>query len=117
MRFAFGFSKALFILEEHEKVKEILMPFLDIQDKNYEFLILLGRSCQALKEFEAAIAYYKKYLSHHGTNLNILNSIGECYFQIGNKEEALSVWQRSLEIDPKQEKIKKIVDSLKEEKK
>jgi len=112
LQFAFGFSKALFALKEYKKVTEILKPFLEIQEKNYGFLALLGKSSHALGEFEEAISYYKEYLSHYGTNLNILNSIGECYFQMGNEEEALKAWQKSLEIDPRQQKIKKIVDSL-----
>ncbi len=112
LQFAFGFSKALFALKEYKKVTETLKPFLEIQEKNYGFLALLGKSSHALGEFEEAISYYKEYLSHYGTNLNMLNSIGECYFQIGNEEEALKAWQKSLELDPKQEKIKKIVDSL-----
>lgn len=116
LQFAFGFSKALYALQEFKKVKDILLPFLNTEDKRYEFLALLGKASQALQEYEEALSYYTEYISHFGTNLNILNSIGECYFQMGNKEEALKVWEKSLEIDPKQENIKKIIESVKEKK-
>jgi tetratricopeptide (TPR) repeat protein len=91
------------------------LPFLKDQEK-YEFLGILGQSCQALGEFGEAISYYKDYLSHYGTNLNVLNSIGECYYRLGNIEEALIAWEKSLEIDPKQEKLKKTVESIREKK-
>jgi len=77
---------------------------------------MLGQSCQKLGEFGPAISYYKDYLSHYGTNLHILNSIGECYYRLGNKEEALRAWERSLELNPKQEKLRKIIESIKEKK-
>jgi tetratricopeptide (TPR) repeat protein len=43
-----------------------------------------------------------------------LNSLGECYFKLGNNEQALRAWEKSLEINPKQEKIKKLIEQLKE---
>jgi hypothetical protein len=35
---------------------------------------------------------------------------------LGNPEEALAAWEKSLEIDPNQSEIKKKVDLLKEKK-
>jgi hypothetical protein len=49
-----------------------------------------------------------------GTNLLILNSIGECYFRLGNIDEALIAWEKSLEIDSNQVDIKEKVKSIKE---
>jgi len=115
LKFALGFSKVIFILQEYQKVKEILSPFSAEAEKEMGIYFYLGKSYQMLSQFEEAISYYKEYLSHFGTNLAILNLIGECYYQMGNKKEALRAWEKSLEIDPKQEEVKKIVDSLKKE--
>ena len=115
IKFALDFSKALFAGKEYQRVKQMALPFLKDQEK-YEFLGILGQSCQALGEFGEAISYYKDYLSHYGTNLNVLNSIGECYYRLGNIEEALIAWEKSLEIDPQQEKLKKTVESIREKK-
>jgi tetratricopeptide (TPR) repeat protein len=46
--------------------------------------------------------------------IGILNSLGECYFKIGDKEQALRAWKKSLELNPKQENIKKMIEKLKE---
>ena len=115
IKFALDFSKALFAEKEYQRVKQMALPFLKDQEK-YEFLGILGQSCQALGEFGDAISYYKDYLSHYGTNLNVLNSLGECYYRLGNIEEALIAWEKSLEIDPKQEKLKKTVESIRKKK-
>ncbi|UCC39769.1 MAG: GWxTD domain-containing protein [Candidatus Aminicenantes bacterium] len=116
LKFSYGFSRALFLLKEYKKVKEVLKPLLENPQDDYKFLSLLGRSCQALQEYEEAIQYYKQYLTHLGTNLLILNSIGECYYLEGKNEEALAAWEKSLEIDPNQQEIKEKVKSIKENK-
>jgi len=115
IKFALDFSRVLLMAKEYQRVKQIAIPFLKNQEK-YKFSGILGQSCQALGEFEDAISYYKDYLSHYGTNINVLNSIGECYYKLGNNEEALIAWEKSLEIDSKQDKLKKIVKSMKEKK-
>jgi GWxTD domain-containing protein len=110
-KFALDFCRVLFLVKDYQAVKNVALPFYKNQGKN-EFLVPLGQSCQALQEYEEAIFYYKAYLSHFGTNVNILNSIGDCYYRLGNIEEALIAWKKSLELNPKQENIKKLVDSL-----
>jgi GWxTD domain-containing protein len=114
-QFALDFCRVLFLNKEYQKVKEVASPFLRGQEK-YEFLAVVGQSSQVLGELAEAISYYKEYLAHYGTNIQILNSIGECYYQLGDSQEALVAWEKSLELNPKQEKIKKMVDSIKQKK-
>ncbi|MFB0564695.1 MAG: GWxTD domain-containing protein [Candidatus Aminicenantaceae bacterium] len=116
LKFALGYSQALFINGEYQKVKEVLMPFFSDQVNRGEVLYFLGKSCHALGQFTEAISYYKNYLSRFGTNLEILNLMGTCYYRLGNRKEALQIWQSSLEINPNQEEINKLVNSLKEKK-
>ncbi|UCC40130.1 MAG: GWxTD domain-containing protein [Candidatus Aminicenantes bacterium] len=113
LKYALSYGEILYKKKAYQKVKEILLPLLEDTKKSYKSLPLLGASCQALKEYEEAISYYKEYLSHAGTTLNILNSIGECYYRLGNIEEALIAWQKSLEIDSNQEELKRLVNRLK----
>lgn len=115
LKFSYDYARALFHSKKYKKIKEILKPFIKTQVKKYEFLALLGIACQKLEDLEEAISYYKEYLVHHGTNLNILNSIGECYYKLGKTQEALVAWEKSLKINPKQKAIKKIVDSIRKE--
>lgn len=110
-KFALDFCRSLFTLKDYQKVKEIALPFLDRPEK-HEFYAILGQSCQVLGELSDAISHYKNYLAYYGTNIQILNSVGDCYYQLGNKEEALTAWEKSLELKPKQEKLRKLVESL-----
>ena len=117
LEYALGLSQALFIKQDYQKVKDILTPFLGNQEVRGEVFYFLGKSCHALGQFEEALSHYKSYLSRIGTNLEILNLMGSCYYQLGNKEEALKTWRKSLEINANQEDIRKLVQSLEGEKK
>ena len=73
---------------------------------------LLGRSHFHQGDFAKAVYYFKKYLSHFGTNLEILNLLAESFYQVGEKEEARSAWKKSLEIEPRQEEVRKKLEIL-----
>jgi tetratricopeptide (TPR) repeat protein len=114
-QYALDYCLVLLEDKEYQKIKEVAGPFLQTE-KQFDFLIYLGEASQALGELAEAIARYKEYLAHFGANINVLNSIGDCHYQLGNWEEARVAWQRSLEISPKQDEVKKKLDSLKEKK-
>lgn len=116
LQYAEGLSRIYFSQDKFADVQKILQPFSESPQKNYQFLKLLGQVSQKLKQYEEAITHYKQYLTHYGTNLDVLNAIGSCYYSLGNQAEALRAWEKSLEINPNQEQIKKIVASIKGEK-
>ncbi|MFC2158564.1 tetratricopeptide repeat protein [Acidobacteriota bacterium] len=111
--FALDLCNILFEEKELQRVKQIAGPFLQDQRK-YPFLQVMGQTCQALGEIPEAISYYKENLAYYGTNIFILNSVGDCYYQVKNMEEALIAFERSLEISPNQERIKALVKTIKE---
>jgi len=115
-KYALGYSQALFVNQEYQKVKKVLMPFVGTQDERAETLYFLGKATHSLGQFEEALSYYEKYLSRFGMNLEILNLIGTCHYKLGNTMEALKTWEKSLEINSGQTEIKKLVESLKEKK-
>jgi len=45
--------------------------------------------------------------------VEILNSIGSCYLELGNTEEAIRAWDKSLEINPGQKAIREAINKLK----
>jgi GWxTD domain-containing protein len=110
---AVAYAQALFRLKDFVRVKDTLSPWADAEALAPEVPALLGQACHALGEFAEAAEHYKAYLVRFGANVDILNFLGTCYFQLGNREEALKAWTKSLEVSPDQPKIKDLVDSLK----
>jgi GWxTD domain-containing protein len=112
-QYALDYCRILLADKDYQEIKTVAAPFLQTEQK-YDFLIYLGPACQALGELAEAIAHYKDYLAYYGANINVLNAIGTCYVQLGDTEEARTAWEKSLEISPNQQEIKKKLESLKE---
>lgn len=115
--FAINLAEVYMALADYKKIEPILLPFLNQgQPSKYELYFLMGRAYKNLGELSKAIEIFDKAISHYGLNVNILNIIGECYFQLGNTSAALTAWEKSLEINPDQPEIGKNVGALKEKK-
>ncbi|UCC38182.1 MAG: GWxTD domain-containing protein [Candidatus Aminicenantes bacterium] len=110
--YALNLARVYFVLKKYDEVKQTLISFFKSAKANYDVYFLLGKSHQFLGEFNQAVSFYEKAISHFGVNLNILNSLGECHYRLGNLEEALAAWQKSLEINLNQPEIKKKVESI-----
>jgi len=113
LKYGLGLSQCLFVEGQYQRVKDILTPFREEKATDL-VLYFLGKSVHSLGQLDEAIADYTDYLSRFGLNLEILNLLGTAHYQKGNAAEALRTWQRSLEINPSQENIKKLVQSLQE---
>jgi GWxTD domain-containing protein len=113
VRYAIDYCKWLFASGDPAAVLRVGEPFME-GPRRAEFTGLLGQASQAAGDPETAIAYYQEYLARFGTNINVMNSIGECQIKLGRNAEALAILEKSLELSPNQEKIRKLVESLKE---
>ena len=109
--FGLDYCRVLFAAKEYEAVLNVATPFFR-DKKEFEFAQFLGESSQALGRYAEAVGYYKEYLASFGTNLNVLNSIGECYVKTGDLQSALTAWKKSLELNPAQEELKKKVAEI-----
>jgi GWxTD domain-containing protein len=114
VHYALNLAQAYMAMAEYEKVVSILLPFLN-QPKApaYEVFSLVGRAYKNLGELSKAIEVFNEAISRYGLNITLLNVMGECYFRLGNTEEAQAAWEKSLEINPNQPQIRKNVESLK----
>jgi tetratricopeptide (TPR) repeat protein len=112
-KYALGLSQGLFIEGQYHRIKDILTPWTG--EKATDLVLYFhGKSAHSLNQLDEAITDYTNYLSRFGMNLEILNLLGTAHYQKGNAAEALRAWKRSLEIDPGQENIRKLVQSLEE---
>lgn len=117
VEFAQNLARVHMRLGEYKEVETILYPFLNRLERTpYELLFTMGKAYQNMGKLDKALEIFDKAITDYGLNIFILNSIGECYFQLGNTQEALAAWEKSLEISPDQPQIKKSVDTLKEKK-
>ena len=110
---AVAYAQLLFRLKDYRRVKEVLLPWAGEEAPAPEVPALLGQACHALGEYQEAATHYASYLARFGANIDILNYLGTCQFQLGNTAEALKAWTKSLELNPNQDKLRALVESLK----
>jgi len=115
-RFALDYCRVLMEMNDYQQAKNIALLLFKNQDKK-EFIPILAQASQALNQNSDAVDYYKQYIAHFGASPKILNALGECYLAMGNGPEALLAWEKSLVIDPKQEKLKERLTTMKGDKK
>ncbi len=117
IEFALNLAKIYMYMNDFKLVEPLLKPFLDRPEPaEYEVYLILGRAYQSLSLLDKAIETFDSAIDQFGVNTNLLNAVGECYFQLGRYEEALVAWERSLEINPNQPELKKSVEAIKEKK-
>jgi GWxTD domain-containing protein len=104
--FAIDLCRLLYEAKDYDSLQRVATPFYRDR-KNFEFAQYLGESAQALGRYGEAIDFYKDYLTYFGTNLLVLNAIGDCYVKTGDLAGAISVWKKSLEINANQPELKK----------
>jgi len=104
--YALDLARLYVELKDYAAVEKLATPFYQAK-KNYEFAEALGQSAQALGRYPEAVAYYKDYLTYFGTNIHVLNAIGDCYVKTGDFAGAATVWKKSLELSPSQPELKK----------
>ena len=108
---AMDYCQALVKLSDFAAVKRVAQPLAGAG--RFEFYQMLGQASQALGELAEAVGYYKDYLNRMGTSIEVLNSIGDCYAQLGDRDNALVAWQKSLDLNPNQESVRARVNALK----
>ncbi|MDD8021133.1 MAG: GWxTD domain-containing protein [Acidobacteriota bacterium] len=111
---ALAYGEALFRKNDFQRILEIIKPF-DRPEAPAEVVSLLGRSYQSINQYAQAAVYYEQYLNRFGLSVDIMNYLGTCYFQLGDKDRALAIWEKSLTLDASQDRLKELVKSLKED--
>lgn len=97
-----------------EKVAPLFQSFMRLDEPpSYDVYFLQGKAYQELGEWDRAIEMFEAAISQYGISPTLLNAAGECYFERGDIKAALAAWDRSLELDPDQEVIRKRMHILK----
>ncbi|MEW5807785.1 MAG: tetratricopeptide repeat protein [Acidobacteriota bacterium] len=79
---------------------------------NIKIWILMARNYFEREEYQKGLSLIEKALSYESQNINLLNMAGEASAYIGNNEEALRYFQKSLSLVPDQKNIRVRIQSL-----
>jgi GWxTD domain-containing protein len=113
VEYAVGYAQSLMRTKNPAKAREILLPLVDSQDGKFDLYETLGRASRETANPDEAVKWFGRALSFRGNVVEVLNAMGECYLELGNKDLAAKAFKKSLEINPNQERIKELVKGIK----
>lgn len=90
----------------------LLEPLAEAYPEQYEVALGLGLSYYLMGQLESAASYLEKATTIRPPSTSLLNALGDVYRRLDRPDDARRVLQRSLELDPNQEHIKKQVAAL-----
>lgn len=110
---ASSLARACLALGDAQAAVRVLAPFLGAERTPlYETLLLGAEGSKRTGDFARAVELLDRAVDHYGINAVLLNSIGECYEGMGRTAEALSAYEKSLELSPDQPQVRKRVEAL-----
>jgi GWxTD domain-containing protein len=111
---ASSLARAYLVLDRASDAVRALAPFIGPEKTPaYETHVLAAEALKRIGELGRAVEILERAVAHFGINAVLMNSIGECYEGSGKMQEALSAYQKSLELSPDQPQVRKKVEDLK----
>jgi tetratricopeptide (TPR) repeat protein len=102
-------------LIKNRKFAEALVLIEDIKadtKQAFEYFLAKGRALAGLERFDEAIAALTEGNRVYNSDAGLLNALGTSYYRTGKTQEALTVLKSSLKLDPRQEDVKKLIQTI-----
>lgn len=113
--YALALARADMALQDNSRVETLLLPFFNqAKPPRYDMFVLLSSSYHRKGEWDKALKVIEQGITHYGLSTGFLNLRGDCYLRLGNKAEAQAALEKSLELNPNQPDVQKVVNSLKQ---
>ncbi|MDE5866258.1 MAG: tetratricopeptide repeat protein [Lachnospiraceae bacterium] len=93
----YDLGRIYYYLEDYENAKAYLLQVKISSD--YEAALYLGRTYEALGDYNYASSIYNDYTLIDQTKAEIYNQLGLCYMQMGEYESALTAFQTAMSIE------------------
>ncbi len=105
---------AHFLIKVHkfDEALSVVEGLQGFEKGKYEYYLIRGQATMGKGDFAAAINSLLAANKIYNSDPVLLNAIGTCFLQIGEKEQALTAFQASLKLNDAQPDIKKTVEGL-----
>jgi tetratricopeptide (TPR) repeat protein len=101
-------AKVLFALGRHQDSLNVLKS-TEEAGLSREAAKVMAADYAALKDWTSALTYLERLMAE-ATETSVLNLAGECHLNLGRPEQATSLFQKSLQIDPNQPAVQALLE-------
>ena len=99
--------------QELELALDLIKKALVLDPDNGYFLDTLGWVEYKRKNFNSAVYFLEKSVSILPRSAEVINHLGDCYFMLNRKKEAVYEWNKALKYETDKNIIKKIKEKIK----
>jgi len=107
------YAELLLMKSDYKTVLNIVERFKNIKKANFIYYSIKGEALFAKGEYNEAINLLEEANGLYDSDIKVLNILGMSYLKMGAKEQAKKVLKASLKINYKQNKIKRVLESIK----
>ncbi len=101
---------------EPDRALELLLPLEQEFGSQYEVALGLGLAFYLKGELGRAVRFLERAAGIRPASTSLLNALGDVYVRLERPDDARRVLERSLALDPEQDKVRKQIASLPESK-
>ena len=95
-----------------ERSLALLAPLEQAFSSQFEVIAGLGFAYYFKDDFQKATEYLEKAMTIRPPDTELLNATADCHLRLGNTDKAKAYFERSLELDPSQEAVKRRLAEL-----
>ena len=99
--------------QELELALDLIKKALVLDPDNGYFLDTLGWVEYKRNNFKSAVYFLEKSVSILPRSAEVINHLGDCYFMLNRKREAIFEWNKALKYETNKDIIKKIKEKIK----
>jgi GWxTD domain-containing protein len=94
------------------KAMEMVETFKDEGNFRFQYYLLKGKALMGLERYKDAIDNLLEGNKIYNSDTGLLNSLGFCYYKLGQNKNALDVLKASLKLNSKQENVKSLIKEI-----
>jgi len=102
----------LFKIKKYAQSLELVENVKEEENLKFDYYLIKGKAYMGMGQYPEAIENLLEGNKIYNSDIRLLNSLGFCYYKIGEKNNALEVLRASLRLNPGQEEIKKLIEKI-----
>ncbi len=106
------YANFLYKVKKFDKILALITKIEGDENLKFEFFLLKGKAYMGKGSYKEAIDNFLQGNEIYNSDINLLNSLGFCYYKVADKKKALDALRSSLRLNPEQEDIKKLISEL-----
>lgn len=106
------YSNFLYRIKKYDEILNLIQPIQDDENMQFEYFLLAGKAFMGKGQYSEAIDSLQEANRLYNSDIGLLNSLGYCYYRMGDKENALQTLRASLRLNSGQDEIKELISEI-----